>query len=56
VGAVPQMAEFVDHRIFEHRLGCEDQMPVEVHDPICPAASPEVLLILDLNPLRLVIP
>jgi hypothetical protein len=51
--AVPEMAEFVDHGVFQNRLWCEDQMPVQVHDAVRPATAPHVLLVLDAHPLGL---
>ena len=51
--AVPQVAEFVDHRILQHRLGGENQTPIEVDGPVLPATPPEVLLLLDPNLLGL---
>jgi len=50
MGAMPQIAEFVNDGIFQDGLGSENQVPVQVHYPVESAASPQVLLILDLNP------
>ena len=41
-----EVAEFVDDRVLQHSLGCEDQVPVQVHDPVGSTTAPEVLLVL----------
>ena len=45
--ALAQMAELVHHDVLEHRLGCQDQAPVEVDRALARAAAPEVLVLLD---------
>jgi hypothetical protein len=47
MAAFAQVAELMDHRVFEDGLRGEDQVPVEVDLTVIPAAPPEVLLILD---------
>ena len=47
VVADAQVAELVHHDIFEHRLGRQDQTPVEIDHAAARAAAPEALLRLD---------
>ena len=45
--AMPQVAQLVNHRVFQHGPGGEDQLPIQIDDPVDPAASPQVPLFLD---------
>jgi hypothetical protein len=45
----PQVTEFMDNRLLQYRLRGKNQVPIEVHDSIPAATTPDVFLILDLH-------
>jgi peptide/nickel transport system substrate-binding protein len=47
-----QVAELVHDHVLEHRLGRQDQAPVEIDQAARRAAAPDPLLVLDPEPLR----
>jgi hypothetical protein len=47
--AVPQVTEFMDNRVLQHRLRGKNQVPIEVYDSVPAATTPDVLLVLDLH-------
>ncbi|MNE90756.1 hypothetical protein D3C80_1883010 [compost metagenome] len=46
------MADLVNDGVFEHGLRCKDQVPVKIDLPVLTAATPHMLLVLDLHPTR----
>jgi hypothetical protein len=50
---MPEMAEFVNHGVFQHGPRRKDEMPVQVHAAVGSATAPQVRPILDVDALRL---